>query len=176
MPKIITAKRLDNEQELARQYVKTHILFPSGLLGLVLMLAGTASLLYQFVVESYGWPTFAQSTGLMVAGGLLGWAQTRYHRYLLREHPGHFADRLKVFTRAAQKRARRDPPSGQPMHRGQSLVPLYYALGILGLLGASAAAATRGQVFYMAAFLLPWAGFFWAKMFFWRGVIKQGKR
>jgi hypothetical protein len=176
MPKIITAKRLDNETELAREYVKTHILFPSGLLGLVFMLAGTASLIYQFMVESYGWPTFAQSTGLLVAGGLLGWAQTRYHRYLLREHPAHFADRLRVFTRAAQKRARREPSPGQPAHRGQSLVPLYYALGVAGLLGASAAVATRGQVYYMAAFLLPWAGFFWAKMFFWRGILLPVKK
>jgi hypothetical protein len=176
MPKIITAKRLDNETELARQYVKTHILFPSGLLGLILMIAGTGSLLYQFMVESYGWPTFVQSVALMVAGGLLGWAQTRYHRYLLEQHPGHFADRLKVFTRAAQRRAKREPPSTQPIHRGQGLVPLYYALGATGLLGASAAVATRGQVFYMAAFLLPWAAFFWAKMFFWRGVILPGKK
>lgn len=176
MPKIITAKRLDNEHELARQYVKTHILFPSGLLGLVLMISGTASLIYQFVVESYGWPTFVQSTGLMVAGGLLGWAQTRYHRYLLQEHPGHFADRLKIFTRAAQKRARREPPSSQPVHRGQSLVPLYYALGAAGLLSVSAVVVMRGQVYPMAAFLLPWAGFFWAKMFFWRGVLIGGKQ
>lgn len=176
MPKIITARRLGNETELARDYVKTHILFPSGLLGLIFMIAGTASLIYQYMGETYGWPTFIQSTGLLVMGGLLGWAQTRYHRYLLQEHPEHFAERQRVFTRAAHKRSRREAPAGPPAHRGQGLVPLYYVLGAMGLLGLSAAVVMRGQVFPIAAFLLPWAGFFWAKMFFWRGVIKQGKR
>lgn len=175
MPKIISAKRLGNEMELARVYVKTRILFPSGLLGLIFMIAGMASLIYQYMGETYGWATFLQSSGLLVLGGLLGWVQTRYHRYLLRDHPEHFAERQRVYTRSVHKRSRREAPAGGPVHRGQGLVPLYYALGALGLLGMSGAVVMRGQVYPVAAFLLPWAGFFWAKMFFWRGVMPRGK-
>ena len=36
-----------------------------------------------------------------------------------------------------------------------------------------------GVVSALAGFALPWAGFFWAKMFFWKGIIqmptKKGK-
>ncbi|MGH7208328.1 MAG: hypothetical protein ACREIL_02975 [Nitrospiraceae bacterium] len=175
MTKLITTRRLEGETEKAREYVKVYILFPSGLLGLMFMLSGTAALLYQFFAETYSWRTFLQSTVLLVAGGLLGWGQTRYHQYLLREHPGHFAGRMRVFSRGGLKRGRKESPLPSLEHRGRSLVPLFYMLGIGALCGASALASMFGQVYYVAAFLLPWAGFFWAKMFFWRGVLRQGK-
>ena len=41
MAKIITTKRAEGEAERAKEYVKTHILFPSGILGLILMISGT---------------------------------------------------------------------------------------------------------------------------------------
>lgn len=176
MPKIITAKRLEGESEQARVYVKTHILFPSGMLGLILMIAGTGSLVYQFVFEAYGWRTFIESTALLMAGTLLGWAQTRYHKYLLREHPGYFAGRLRIFTRTGQKRSKREAVVSDLQHWGRDWIPLYYVLGAGALIGASFLSSTLGQVYYMAAFLMPWAGFFWAKMFFWRGVLTPGKR
>jgi len=175
MTKLITTKRLEGETEKAREYVKVHILLPSGLLGLVFMVSGTAALLYQFFAETYSWRTFLQSTGLLVAGGLLGWAQTRYHQYLLREHPAHFAGRMRIFSRGGLKRAKKEAALPSLEHRGRSLVPLFYVLGIGALCGAAALGSARGQVYYVAAFLLPWAGFFWAKMFFWRGVLGQGK-
>jgi hypothetical protein len=177
MPKIITARRLQGETQKAEEYVKTHILFPSGLLGLICILTGTASLVYQFMVETYSWTTFLQSSGLILAGGLLGWLQTRYHRYLLQRFPSHFAERMKLFTRGAPRRGRKEA-SGPPIeHRGRAFVPLFYLLGGLMLISLSTVAAVGGNVFYMAAFLLPWAGFFWAKMFFWRGILqREGKR
>ncbi len=175
MPKIITAKRLEGETEQAREYVKTHILFPSGVLGLILLIAGTGSLVYQFMFEAYGWKTFLESTVLLLAGALIGWAQTRYHKYVLREHPGYFAGRLRTFTRTGPKRSKREAPASELRHWGRNWVPLYYLLGAGALLGASLASSILGQVYYMAAFLMPWAGFFWAKMFFWRGLLTQGR-
>jgi len=175
MTKLITTKRLEGESEKAREYVKAHILLPSGLLGLIFMVSGTAALLYQFFAETYSWRTFLQSTGLLVAGGLLGWTQTRYHRYLLREHPAHFASRMRIFSRGGLKRAKKEAALPSLEHRGRSLVPLFYVLGIGALCGAAAVSSALGQVYYVAAFLLPWAGFFWAKMFFWRGVLGEGK-
>src|SRR4051794_37989476 len=110
MPKIITAKRLQGESEKAHEYVKTHILFPSGLLGLICILTGGASLVYQFVSDDYRWGlgTFLVTSGLIVVGILLGWSQTRYHRFLLREYPAHFAERMKIFSRSGPRRGKKE--------------------------------------------------------------------
>lgn len=171
MPKIITAKRREGETDKAREYVKVHILLPSSLLGLVCLVAGTFALVYQFFAETYSWRTLLQSTGLMMIGGVLGWGQTRYHQYLLREHPGYFAGRLHTFARGGLRRSRRGGVPSPPEHEGQRLVPLCYLLGVASLVGAALLSAMLGQVYFVAAFLLPWAGFFWAKTFFWRRVL-----
>jgi hypothetical protein len=169
MPKLVTAKRLEGEQEKAREYVRSHILFPSSVLGLIFMLAGAGTLILQFVGDRYGWWTFLQSTGLIAFGALLGWGQTRYHRYLLINHPSHFANRMKpgaVKGKAATK-AVLLPTSDHP---GRPWVPWLYAAGILGLFGAGALAVAVGQVYFAAGFTLPWAGFFWAKLYSWRDL------
>ncbi len=173
MPKLVTVRRLEGNVEKARDYVKTHILFPSGLLGLIFMVAGTAALGYQLLAtDTYTWSTFVQSMGLLVLGAVFGWGQTKYHQYLLREHPDVFASRMKIFTQAARGRAKKEPPPSPVVHRGREFVPLAYLAGMLVLLSASAVSAVFGQVYYVAAYLMPWAGFFWAKLFFWRGVIR----
>lgn len=174
MPKIITAKRAENEVEKAREYVKVHILFPAGVLGLIAMLAGVFALIYQFVVETYNWRTFLESSGLIVAGGVLGWVQTRYHQYVLREYPRLFASRLRA-PRLGQKRVKKELQARTAEHPGQKLVPWLYMLGIGLLLAASIVGWRVGPLDYIAAFFLPWAGFFWAKLFFWRRVLPQGK-
>ncbi|MGH7166356.1 MAG: hypothetical protein ACREIS_12620 [Nitrospiraceae bacterium] len=175
MPKLITAQRLSGEADKAREYVKVHILFPSGLLGLVFMVAGVSALIYQFVVDTYGWRTFVESTGLVLLGGLLGWAQTRYHRYLLEAHPGYFASRMRVFSRRSHKRVKKEAPSPSLEHSGRHLVPIGYLLGVALLMSASGVTWTAGHVEGVGAFVLPWAGFFWAKMFFWQGVVMPRK-
>ncbi|WP_447974011.1 hypothetical protein [Nitrospira sp. Kam-Ns4a] len=176
MPKIITAKRQEDELERARAYVKQHILFPAGLLGLVCLVAGTFALVYQFFFETYTKASFMQTSGLMLAGGLLGWAQTRYHRYVLHEHPWYFAARQKLFTKSGPRRGKKDP-FGPPLeHPGRSFVPLGYVLGAGFLVGLGAWSAYSGQVDALAAFAMPWAAFFWAKMFFWRRVLLEGNR
>ncbi len=176
MPKIITAKRLEGETDRAREYVRTHILLPSGLLGLIFMVAGTAALIYQFMSEAYGWRPFVETSGLLLAGVAIGWAQTRYQQYLLREHPAHFAGRMKLFSQpAAMKRSRREALAQPLEHAGRHLVPWAYLAGIIALLGAALAVAILGHLYYVAAFLMPWVGFFWAKMFFWRGLLKSNR-
>lgn len=179
MPKIITAKRLEGEAERARDYVKTHILFPSAILGMIFIVSGMAALAYQFIAESYRWETFLESSGLLVLGGVLGWTQTRYHRYLLQEYPDFFASRMRTFVRTKRGRSKRENPSTVVTHEGRALVPWGYLAGFVLLVGASALATLAGHVSYMAAYLVPWAGFFWAKLFFWRKVMaptKGGRR
>ena len=49
MPKLLTARRVEGETEKAREYVRSHILLPSSLLGLVFMLSGMG---FQYAVYS----------------------------------------------------------------------------------------------------------------------------
>ncbi|HZS12796.1 MAG TPA: hypothetical protein VFA38_11140 [Nitrospirales bacterium] len=176
MAKIISAHHHETEQEKAREYVKTFILFPAGLLGLIFMVAGSAAMLYQFFTSSYTWQTFLESTGLLALGGVLGWGQTKYHRYLLAAHPDHFASRMRGHARPGQKKPRKEAPSSSVAHPGRRYVPLAYLGGALLLLGAATATSIAGHTYALAAFFLPWAGFFWAKMFFWRGVLPEMRR
>ena len=177
MPKLVTVKRLEGNIERAREYVKTYILFPSGLLGLIFLVSGTASLGYQMTAtDTYTGDTFFESTGLLVLGGALGWLQTRYQRYLLQEYPDHFASRMKSVSRGSRSRSKRDEPNTTTLHPGRQWVPLAYLVGGFMILAASALSSMFGHVYYVAAYLLPWAGFFWAKLFFWRGVLPVGEK
>lgn len=175
MPKLVTVQRQELELEKAQEYVKTHILFPSGLLGLICVISSAAALVYQFVTSTYGLRAFEETTGLLAAGLLLGWGQTRYHRYLLREFPGYFAARMRAFERKGQKKPKKDVAAAQLDHRGRSWVPFGYVLGVGMLLGLSALSIYNGEVDKVAAAMMPWAGFFWAKLFFWRRVLPPGE-
>lgn len=175
MPKLVTVHRQESEVEKAHEYVKTHMLFPAGLLGLISVVSSAAALVYQFVTATYGARAFEETTGLLAAGALLGWGQTRYHRYLLRTFPGYFAARMRAFERKGPKKSTKDVAAVLLDHPGRSLVPLCYVAGIGLLLGLSGFSMVGGHVDKVAAFLMPWAGFFWAKLFFWRKVLGQGK-
>ncbi len=171
MGKIITAQRKENVVQLAENYIRTYILFPSGLLGLLAMIIGILALVYQLFIETYDEWTFITSSGLMVAGIFLGWGQTRYHRYLFREFPEFWASRMKSSNTRGAQRLKKGSFEVELRHAGRSLVPFAYVLGIGSLIGLSAWSFTSGSLDYTAAFALPWAGFFWGKLFTWRSVI-----
>lgn len=174
MGKIITAQRKENEVQLAENYIRTYILFPSGLLGLLAMIIGIVALVYQLLIETYDEWTFVKSSGLMLAGILLGWGQTRYHRYLFHTFPEFWASRMRASNSRGVQRLRKASKAsgdGELEHAGRSLVPVAYVLGIGGLTGLSTWTLYSGSLDYMAAFALPWAGFFWGKLFTWRSVI-----
>jgi hypothetical protein len=69
-------------------------------------------------------------------------------------------------------KAKREPQVMTINHAGRGFVPLVYAGGAAILLGSALAAVAYGQVGTVAALLLPWAGFFWARLFLWRKVVK----
>lgn len=172
MAKIITTRRLEGEVEQAQNYVRSHILFPAGLLGLLSMVIGVVALIYQLILGTYDVHTFAQSSGLLVAGAILGWTQTTYHKYLLREYPAFFASRMKGYSQRGSYRLKKQLPDVDLEHRGRNLVPFLYLAGMVLLLGLSGLSMSTGSLDYMAAFALPWAGFFWAKMFSWRELVR----
>ena len=171
MPKVITAKRLDDETDKAQEFVRTYILFPASLLGLITIVVGVIALGVQLWSGTYGWETFTYSSGLIVSGVLLGLIQTKYQQYLLREFPGYFANRMKAYTQRSIRKAKKAVSDITIEHRGRGLIPLGYLLGIVALLTLSGLAVITGFIEPVAAIVLPWAGYFWAKMFFWKGLV-----
>jgi len=171
LPKVITAKRLDDETDKAQEFVRTYILFPASLLGLITIVVGVIALGVQLWSGTYGWETFTYSSGLIVSGVLLGLIQTKYQQYLLREFPGYFANRMKAYTQRSIRKAKKAVSDITIEHRGRGLIPLGYLLGIVALLTLSGLAVITGFIEPVAAIVLPWAGYFWAKMFFWKGLV-----
>lgn len=174
MPKLVAVKPQEGYDAGATAYIKAYILFPSGILGLLSMLGGIGALGYQLIAtDSYTWETFLQSSGLLVLGGILGWLQTIYHRSILRDHPEIFAERIKPSTTKKGGRPKRDDSSSQARSHTSPWVPVAYLAGVAVLMFGSTVSVVYGAVYPVAAYLLPWAGFFWAKLFVWRKVLEQ---
>ncbi len=174
MPKLVTVKQQEGQDAKATAYVKAYILFPAGILGLVSMVGGVGALGYQLIAtDTYTWETFLQSCGLLVLGGGLGWLQTTYHRSILRNRPEVFAARMRQPTTKKGGRPKREGGSTQDSPSGSPWAPVAYMAGLALLLFGSTVGVVYGAVYPVAAYFLPWAGFFWAKLFFWRTVLKN---
>lgn len=173
MPRLITVRRPEQIMQQAHEYVKSYILFPSGLVGLICLVGGVGGLGYQLIAtESYTWDTFYQSSGLIALGVVMGVGQTRYHQYLLRRFPEVLAARMR---QASTKRGAKTKKEAQPAtidHPGRPFIPVAYLAGTAILAGSSMMASLYGQVSIVPAILMPWAGFYWARLFFWRTVVK----
>ncbi len=173
MPRLVTVHRADQVVQLAHQYVKTYILFPSGLVGLPCLIVGVGGLGYQLIAtDSYTWHTFYQSSGLVVLGVVIGVAQTRYQQYLLKCFPEVFAARIRDRLTRRRGKAKKESQSTDFDHPGRPLIPLAYLVGVALLVGSALTAYLYGEVSVVPALLLPWAGFYWARLFFWRSIIK----
>ena len=173
MARLVTVRRPEEIAQQAQEYVKSYILFPSGLVGLICLIGGIGGLGYQLIAtDSYTWATFYQSSALIVVGLVLGMAQTRYHQFLLKRFPEVFATRFRVASMRRGTKAKREPQSMSISHAGRQFVPLAYAGGAAILIGSAVAAVAYGQVGAVSALLLPWAGFYWARLFLWRKVVK----
>ncbi|MGA6829001.1 hypothetical protein ACO9S2_15495 [Nitrospira sp. NS4] len=172
MPKLITRPRPEQIVQQAQDYVKSYILLPSGIVGLICMIGGVGGLGYQLLAtDSYTWGTFYQSTGLIVLGVLMGIAQTRYHQFLLAQFPEVLAARMRTATAKKGSKVKKDADLPSIDHQGRQLIPGAYFLGTALILGSSWLATMMGQVDGVPALLLPWAGFYWARLFFWRGRV-----
>jgi hypothetical protein len=172
VPKLVTVHRHEEVMRQAHDYVKSYILFPSGLLGLVSMVGGVGALGYQLMAsDSYTWGTFYQSSALILLGVVMGVWQTTYHQYLLRRFPDVFAARMRAASSRKGRKAAGDTGTVTFDHAGRRLIPFAYVAGGALLIGSAAWAAMAGEVIGVAAVLLPWAGFYWARLFFWRRVV-----
>lgn len=174
MPKLVTVLKPEKIDEQARYYVRSHILLPAGTIGLICLVGGIGSLAYQLVVNhSYSWLTFVTSSALILIGALCGWGQARYHRYLFATFPEVYAARLRtaVAQRNRKTRAKTEPEIPSIEHPGRGFVTAISIAGAVLIFGASAVAIIRGELDPFPAVLVPWAGFYWAKLFSWRGVV-----
>ena len=174
MPKLVTVLKPEKIDEQARYYVRSHILLPAGTIGLICMVGGIGSLAYQLVVDhSYSWLTFVTSSALILIGALCGWGQARYHRYLFATFPEVYAARLRtaVAQRNRKTKTKAEPDVPSIEHPGRGFVTAISIAGAVLIFGASAVAIIRGELDPFPAVLVPWAGFYWAKLFSWRGVV-----
>ncbi len=174
MPKLVTGKQQEGQDAKATAYIKAYILFPAGILGLISMVGGVGALGYQLIAtDTYTWQTFLQSSGLLGLGGMLGWLQTSYHRSILNHRPEIFAARMRQPAIKKGGRPKRDGGPVQDSPSGSPWVPVAYMAGLALLIFGSTVSVVYGAVYPVAAYFLPWAGFFWAKLFFWRTVLKN---
>ena len=172
MPKLVTVLRPEKVEEQARNYIRSHILLPAGTIGLVCMVGGLGSLGYQLLVNrTYSWLTFLASSVLLAVGALCGLAQARYHRYLFTSFPEVYAARMRTAVAQRNKKAKAEPEVPSIEHPGRGFVAAISVAGAALIFGASAAAIVRGDLDTLPAVLVPWAGFYWAKLFSWRGVV-----
>lgn len=172
MSKLIARQKPEQIVQQAQYYVKSYILLPSGVVGLICMVGGVGGLGYQLLAtDNYTWGTFYQSTGLIVLGVVMGIVQTRYHQFLLAQFPEVLAARMRTATAKKGSKVKKDSDIPVIDHQGRQLIPAAYTVGAGVILGSSWFATMMGQVDVAPALLLPWAGFYWARLFFWRGRV-----
>ena len=172
MPKLVTVLRPEKIDEQARYYVRSHILLPAGTIGLVCMVGGVGSLGYQLLVNhTYSWVTFLTSSILLVVGALCGFGQARYHRYLFTTFPEVYAARMRTAVAQRNRKAKAEPAVPSIEHPGRAFVTAISIAGAALIFSASAGAIVWGNLDPLPAVVVPWAGFYWAKLFSWRGVV-----
>ena len=172
MPKIITARHRQSETERARSYVKARLMLPTIPLAMVALLTGYGSLAFMWFQDTLTPYALLGSTVLFVIGVVAGWADVRYERYLVRTCPEYLARKHKVLEAAKEyKRPKRDLPAAQPTHPGRYAVLTVYAVGVVVMLAMSIWLVDKLGVY--PAFLMPWAGYFNAKVIFWRELFAR---
>ena len=137
------------------------------------MVGGVGSLGYQLLVNhTYSWVTFLTSSVLIAVGAACGLGQARYHRYLFATFPERVCGTDADSCGSTQQEV---PRPSRRCRRSSTLgVVLSLRISIAGaalIFGASAVAIIRGELDPLPAVLVPWAGFYWAKLFCWRGVV-----
>jgi len=172
MPKLVTILRPEKIDEQARNYIRSHILLPAGTIGLVCLVGGLGSLGYQLLVNhTYSWVTFLTSSILLAVGAACGFGRARYHRYLFTAFPEVYAAKMRTAVAQRNRKARAEPEAPAIEHSGRGYVTAISIAGAVLIFGSSALAIIYGKLDPIPAVFVPWAAFYWAKLFCWRGVV-----
>ena len=167
MPKIVTARRREDERDRARLYLKSRLMLPTIPLGMVALLAGYGDMALMWMQDELTPTAVLGSSILFFCGAVWGWGHARYERYLVAACPEYLARKQKILDAARDyKKVKRDAPTAGPGHPGRRFVPAWYVAGVLAQLGITL--YYLPQVGAYAAIFLPWAGYFNAKVIYWR--------
>jgi hypothetical protein len=166
MGRLVTVKKVEAERQKAIQYVKTSILYPSVFIGLVSLILGYGALIYLLFKGKYFANLVADSLVLLGIGILLGWAQARYHHFLLERYPEYYAERRRRAEQIRTGRLRKIEIAPKPAHRGRWLIPYLYLAASIGLLALVIYYTPRLNAY--SAIFLPLAGLYNARFFFWK--------
>jgi hypothetical protein len=147
-------------------------MFPTIPLGMVTLLAGYGGVAMMWFHDELTPRALLGSTLIFFFGAILGWGHVRYERYLVRTCPEYLARKQKLLEAAKEfKRARREVPGTGPIHGGRRMVLAAYAVGIVAQFGVTA--YYLEQVGVYPAVFLPWAGYFNARVIFWRDLFSS---
>lgn len=172
MPKIVTARRREDERDRARLYLKSRLMLPTIPLGMVALLAGYGDMALMWMQDELTPSALLAGTILFFCGAVWGWGHAWYERYLTVTCPEYLARKQKILDAARDyKKAKRDVSTAGPAHPGRRFVLALYGLGILSQCGITL--YYFSQVGAYAAIFLPWAGYFNAKVIFWRELFTR---
>jgi len=171
VPKIVTARRREDERDRARLYLKSRLMLPTIPLGMVTLLAGYGDMAVTWMQDELTPGALMGSTILFFGGAVWGWGHARYERYLLATCPEYLARKQKILDAAkVYKKVKRDTQASGPDHPGRRFVLAMYGVGILTQCGVTL--YYLGQLGTYTAIFLPWAGYFNAKVIFLRDLFR----
>src|SRR5438445_2798785 len=137
MPKILTARRREDERDRARLYLKSRLMLPTIPLGMVALLAGYGDMAVMWMQDELSPRALLGSTILFGGGAVWGWGHARYERYLVATCPEYLARKQKVLDAAKEyKKVRRGAPVAGPAHAGRRVALAVSVVGIIAQAGA----------------------------------------
>jgi len=171
MPKFVTVKKTEHEQQQAARYLKNSLVYSSALIGLISLILGYGGVVY-LIFKSGPLPQLLTDSLILLSIGLVaGLVQAGYQHYLFKTHPEYFADRMR---RAELRLSRQLKKLGEPVrveHRGRWAVPYLYLIGWTGFLALIVVYLSKLNV--VSAVFLPLAGFFNARFFYLKRFVKK---
>ena len=171
MPKFITVKKTEQEQQQAARYLKNSLVYSSALIGLISLLLGYGGVVYLIFKNGPVPQLLTDSLILLSIGLVAGLAQSVYQHYLFKTHPEYFADRMR---RAELRLSRQLKKLGDPVrveHRGRWAVPYLYLVGWTGFLVLIVLYLSKLNI--VSVVFLPLAGFFNARFFYLKRFVKK---
>jgi hypothetical protein len=171
MPKFITVKKTEHEQQQAARYLKNSLVYSSALIGLISLILGYGGVVY-LIFKSGPLPQLLTDSLILLSIGLVaGVVQAGYQHYLFKTRPEYFADRMR---RAELRLSRQLKKLGDPVrveHRGRWAVPYLYLIGWTCYLALIVVYLSKLNV--VSAVFLPLAGFFNARFFYLKRFVKK---
>jgi hypothetical protein len=174
MPKFITVKKAEHEQQQATRYLKNSLVQSSALIGLISLILGYGGVIYLIFMGRPMTDLLTHSLVLLCAGLALGLVQAAYQHYLYKSHPEYFSDRMRRTEMRLSGQIKKVKKIGDPVrveHAGRRAVPYLYLLGWSAFLGLIVVYAPKLNV--LSAVFLLLAGFHNARFFYLKRLIKK---